>query len=156
MFWRVPVAPSLALRLVVATLLVSKPLDTFPSPRASRYKQANHESPFAPSDFHPALLAGRSGRCPVVDVRPAHPLPQRHRVDPETVATCSTVTPGSRFLATRTTSGRNSSDKAWTQQHPSHPPYRASQFRCHPIAHQTRPFCSAVAGRQVAIRHMLG
>lgn len=30
-----------------------------------------------------ALLTGRSGLGPVVDARPAHPLPQRHRVDSE-------------------------------------------------------------------------
>ncbi|MGQ4390621.1 polymorphic toxin-type HINT domain-containing protein, partial [Streptomyces sp. SAS_270] len=29
-------------------------------------------------------------------------------------------------------------DKAWAQRHPSHPPHRASQFRCHPIVRQTR------------------
>ncbi len=31
-------------------------------------------------------------------------------------------------------------DKAWAQRHPSRPPHRASQFRCHPIVRQT-PLC---------------
>jgi hypothetical protein len=35
-------------------------------------------------------------------------------------------------------------DMAWAQRHPSHSPQRASQFRCHPIVHQTH--AAAVAG----------
>lgn len=40
-------------------------------------------------------------------------------------------------------------DKAWAQRHPSHPPHRASQFRCHPIVRQTLLWRADRRGRRL-------
>lgn len=73
---------------------------------------------------------------PGVDVRPTHPLPRRYRVNAEV---------GGRLLDShaRAAVPRDPYDILAELfrirlGHPSHPPYRASQFRIHPIVHQTR------------------
>ncbi len=56
-----------------------------------------------------AVLAGHSRLGPIIDVRPAHPLPQRHRMDPEVGGHLLHCHARAAVPRTRTTSWRNSS-----------------------------------------------